>query len=199
MSFIDPGSNPFLGVSTGGTASTYGGFGSGGQYLSGSQDAADQLYGSFQPFGDPNVNQGFEVPGGGLGGFASPGAGSTAGSMTGASSQGATPGNTTPTESASSASGGLFGAGGGPFSGGSWNPLCILGGTGCGPSSSAAAGSSSSTCGFTNLSGCFPSIGDFATRAAVVVLGFIFVAAGLFMFGRTVPFVRHAVPNVLKP
>jgi hypothetical protein len=58
---------------------------------------------------------------------------------------------------------------------------------------------SGGSCGPTNWGACFPYIGDFATRAAVVVLGFIFVAAGLFMFGRTVPFIRHAVPNVLKP
>jgi hypothetical protein len=54
-SFVAPG-DPGLGI---------GGY----QSYSGNPSTADSMYGTFNPYGDPNVNQGFEVPGGGLSGF----------------------------------------------------------------------------------------------------------------------------------
>jgi hypothetical protein len=171
--------------------------------------SGDSMYGGFNPFDDTNINQTFEIPGGGLGGFGSSGSDtSTASAYTGAlGGLGLSPGPGA-TSSGTSLGGDSSGTSG-ASSGCSWNdPLSCVnsllksipgnpGVTGLTP------GSSGSQCGATNIQACFTeffgTFGDFASRAAVVVLGFIFVAAGLFMFGRTVPFVRHAVPNVLKP
>jgi hypothetical protein len=163
------------------------------------------MYGGFNPFGDPNVNQAFEVPGGGLGGFSQIGASGPMGSASG--------GSPSPVASAESSLGlspgpGSSGSAGTGNTGSSW--FCGMFPNGvpglpqvCGGMSGGAfgtpAGGATGSCSYTNIPACFPSIGDFATRAAVVVLGFVFVAAGLFMFGRQVPFVRHAVPHALRP
>ena len=226
-----PGVGTFAGP-TGQSGSTYGGFGD----FSGSADAADALYGSFQPFGSPNSSDPFASGQGGFGlnpdftstlsgpsstsggfgggpsvvasasSFLGGGIGSGAGGVGDGTAASGTSTNGTAASGTSTAGGSCTGSG--PFFGGSWNPLCIAGGTGCYPagcpgSAGSSTASGTGTCGWTNPAACLAAvqgqIGDFATRAAVVVLGFIFVLAGLFMFGRMVPFVRHVVPNTLRP
>jgi hypothetical protein len=180
----------------------------------------DTMY-AFDPYGESAVNKNFETYGGYAAGFG-PGQSSTYGVPDVTASDVGYPagGGGGPLaagesllESGAQAAGlspGPGTSGGGTSGGGLWNPLCALGlnetligkcppDTAGGKAQAGAAAAGGSTCGWTNIPGCFPDIGDLATRTAVVVLGFIFVAAGLFMFGRTVPFVRHAVPNVLKP
>jgi hypothetical protein len=164
----------------------------------------DSLYGGFNPFDDANANQAFEIPGGGLGGFTPAGLGTSSAvggaTMGGGSSNGASAGL------GISSAGGAGSAGGDTCGTFSWagvtdcfnNPSSIFPG-GIPGTPGTGAGGVNQSCSAANLGGCLPTLGDFFTRALVVVLGFIFVAAGLFMFGRTVPFVRHAVPNVLKP
>lgn len=181
----------------------------------------DPNYGTFNPYGDINANQGFEIPGGGLGGFTPIGySGSTGGSAAGSTDSG-TGGIGGPPSSVLGSIGGSDGTVGGnapgqigvsgggctangPFAGGSWNPLCIMGGSGCNPcgtSGTSGASGSSGTCAWNNWTACFASIGDFATRTAVVFLGFIFVMVGLLMFGLRTPYVRNVVPShpVLRP
>jgi hypothetical protein len=64
------------------------------------------------------------------------------------------------------------------------------------PLASGTSGGAAQPCTATNWSGCGAVIGGFATQAAVVVLGFIFVAAGLFMFGKSEA--QQAVEHVIK-
>jgi hypothetical protein len=191
-------------------------------------DAADPVYGRFQPTlqdaGSPTSS--FETPGGYAAGFG-PGQSSTFGSTPWPGTAPSTDFTSNPLyDPAASPFSGSGGSSGGSGSGGSGSggtsnylgglltlgpskPNCNVWNmqfSGCFPqaltgnqSPGQVTGGAQAACSFTNIPGCFPSIGDFASRATVVVLGFIFVAAGLFMFGRTVPFVRHVVPSALKP
>jgi hypothetical protein len=189
---------PFPAASTVGQGSLAGdpGLGIGANPLGG-YSTTDTMYGGFDPFGDPNANQAYEVPGGGLAGFTPIGGSADA---SGATSSASTPGNIPGTVGGNTA--GSVGSGC-DFSSvqGALNCLgspSALFPQGV-PGANAAAAAGAAGCSATNLGACFGPIGDFAGRAVVIVLGFIFVAAGLFMFGRTVPFVRHAVPDVLHP
>jgi hypothetical protein len=168
------------------------------------------MYGGMNPFGDPNINQRFEIPGGGMGDFASSsneflpglGGGSSSDSNGGGSSGSGSTGTLAPGPGAAASGTSSAGCGNNAIMGGIDSLLKMVPGNPglCGTTPSASSGSQCST---SNIQACFTEFfnvgGDFFSRAAVVVVGFIFVAAGLMMFGRTVPFVRHAVPNVLKP
>jgi hypothetical protein len=166
------------------------------------------MYGGFEPWQgqNPNYVNAFENPGGYAAGFSdAPPAYATTSLFPGSSADNAS-GATSSAPTAGDFPGTVAGNAPGTVgtAGSSWcSTLLPQGVPGfrdiCGGGSATAAPGATGACSLTNLPGCFPSIGDFATRMAVVVLGFIFVLAGLFMFGRTVPFVRHAVPNVLKP
>jgi len=72
----------------------------------------------------------------------------------------------------------------------SWSSVLkgVMNGPGGTPApASGTSTSGSGSCGITNLGACETAIDTFATQIGVVVLGFIFVAAGLFMFGRNAP------------